>query len=389
MQATSLDPPPYARRGPLQVVISGAEAVSAYGRGAAALLDGVLNGRPAFGPVARFDVGRRRVGVAALMPGSPVLLDELIGVVEGACDRAGLSARHRAASALLLAVHGDPAAARVPAQDRGAHRTGSMAVAIAGKLGIAGPTRTYTTACVAASTAVADAAAMIARGDSDRVVVAAGYLVDADQFALFDAGRALAADGAVRPFSAGRQGLLLGDGAAAVVLEAEVTAAGRGAPALARIAGWGRAGDAFHVCQPRPDGAGLARAIEAALARAGLCASDIGYVNAHGSGSQKSDAAEASALRRAMGAAAARVPVSSTKALHGQSLEASPLIELVVTVTAMRRGALPINAGFLGPDPECPLSLILDGPGVPATPHALCLNVAFGGANTALVVSAA
>jgi 3-oxoacyl-(acyl-carrier-protein) synthase len=371
------------------VVITGLAATSAYGRGASALLSGVLTGRPAFSPVSRFDVGTRRVGVAATLPGSPDLLDELIEVVQDACAGSGLAPAELAQSPLLLALHSDPAAARAPAVQRAAHRTGALALAVAEACGLSAITRTNTSACVAASTSVAEAAAMIALGDVQRVVVAAGYLVDPDQFALFDAGRALAVDGAVRPFSTGRKGLLLGDGVAAIVLESASAAASRGATALARLSGWARAGDAYHVIQPRPDGAGLARAITAALHRAAVAPEEIGYVNAHGSGSAQSDAAEANALRTALGAAASRVPVSSTKSLHGQALEASPLLELVVTVLALRHGTLPINAGFLGRDDDCPLNLILDGP-LPATPaYALSLNAAFGGANTALLVGAA
>jgi 3-oxoacyl-[acyl-carrier-protein] synthase II len=372
------------RRG--SVMITGVAAVSAYGRGASTLLDGVLSGRPAFGPVSRFDVRRRRVGVGALLDGSPVLLDELIDVVDQACTVAGLSPAERATCPLLLAVHGDPAVGRVPAPDRAAHRSGLLAATIAQKCGLSSAVRTYTAACVAASTAVADGAAMLARGDADRVVVAAGYLVEPDQFALFDAGRALAVDGAVRPFSRGRKGLLLGDGVAAMMLESSTAADTREAVPLARLAGWGRAGDAYHVCQPRPDGAGMARAIAAALRRAQIGADEVGYVNAHGSGSQQSDVAEAHALLRALGPGGRRVPISSTKALHGQALEASPLLELIVTVLALRKATLPVNAGFLGPDEECPLNLILDHP-QPAGPRwALSLNSAFGGANTALLV---
>src|SRR5262249_29858482 len=138
--------------------------------------------------------------------------------------------------------------------------------------------RCYMSACVAASSAIADAAAIVARGHADRVVVAAGYLVDCDQFALFDAGRALADEGQVRPFSTGRRGLLLGDGVGAVVIEARESAWARGAPTLARLAGWGRTGDAYHPCQPHPEGRGMARAVSAALQRAGIEAADLGYV---------------------------------------------------------------------------------------------------------------
>lgn len=377
------------RHGREPVVITGLSAVSAYGRGGGTLLSGLLAGRPAFAPVTRFDVSARRVGVGALLPGAPVLLDELLSVVDEACAQAGLGATARAGTPLLLAVHGDPDGVRVSAADHGGRPTGAFAVTVAEKSGLAAAARTYTSACVAASTAVADAAATVAAGDAPRLVVAAGYLVDPDQFALFDAGRALAADGAVRPFSAGRKGLLLGDGVAAIVVESARAAQARGAAPLATLPGWGRAGDGFHVVQPRPDGAGLARAIGAALDRAGLTPERIGYVNAHGSGSAQSDAAESAALTRALGAHAATVPVSSTKSLHGQALEASPLLELVATVLSLRAGTLPVNAGFLGPDPDCPVSVITGEPLAARPEYALSLNAAFGGANTALVVGAA
>ncbi|MGH3190749.1 MAG: beta-ketoacyl-[acyl-carrier-protein] synthase family protein, partial [Streptosporangiaceae bacterium] len=228
--------------------------------------------------------------------------------------------------------------------------------------------------------------ASTARGQADRVVVAGGYLVEPDQFALFDAGRVLAADGQVRPFSAGRRGLLLGDGVGAVVVESQKSARARQAPVLARLAGWGRTGDAFHPVQPHPEGHGLARAVTAALQRAGLAGADLGYINAHGSGSPHSDRAEASALWLALGEAAGTVPVSSTKSLHGQALEASGVLELIVTMLAARKGMLPVNAGFLGVDEECRLALVL-GDALATTPeYAMSLNAAFGGANTALVV---
>ncbi|HCT75076.1 MAG TPA: 3-ketoacyl-ACP synthase [Micromonosporaceae bacterium] len=327
---------------------------SAYGHGTEALLAGVLSGKPAFSPVTRFDINGRRVGVAATLPGSP----DLLALLTSALEEVGASASDR----LHLAIHN--AGTLLPGWDK---------------------VRTYTSACVAASEAVADAAAAIALGDAQRVVVAAGYLVEPYQFALFDAGRALAVDEAVRPFSLGRKGILLGDGVTAIVLEAAGSTA---AKPLAWVRGWGRAGDAYHVCQPRPDGSGMARAIEAAMRRAAITPLDLGYVNAHGSGSQQSDVAEANALRLALGVIGQSVPVSSTKSLHGQALEASPLIELIATVLAMREGQLPANAGFLEPDLECPLNLILDEPLGAKPRYALSLNSAFGGANTALVVGA-
>lgn len=374
------------RGGP--VVITGLAALSAFGRGGPALLQAALAGRAAFAPVERFDVGDRRVQVAATLPGEPDLLAELTGAVEAACADAGLDPTQRAACPLLLAVHGDPGLARANRAEQPTRGADALADTVAAKSGLAASTRAYTSACVAASTAVADAAAMVALGRAERVVVAAGYLVEPDQFALFDAGRVLATDGGVRPFSAGRTGLLLGDGVAAVVVESASAVRARGGPVLARLAGWGRSGDAYHVCQPRPDGAGLARAIEAALARAGVTAAEVGYVNAHGSGTSFSDLAEAAALRRAFGANTPAVPVSSTKSSHGQALEASGLLELVITVLALGAGALPVNTGFLEPDPECPLDIIVGAPREVRPRYALSLNAAFGGANTALLIGA-
>ncbi|MFG3580209.1 beta-ketoacyl-[acyl-carrier-protein] synthase family protein [Micromonospora chersina] len=368
--------------------ITGVHAVSALGRGADALLAGVLAGAPAFLPVRRFDTTGRRVTVAATLPEVGTLADELTDAVDRACRAAGLDRTHRAGAELFLATHGGPHSLPTPGGGDTAPEVPALAGHLARRCGLGGRTRTYTTACVSASTAVADAATLIGRGDLDRVVVAAGYLVEPDQYALFDAGRALAADGAVRPFSAGRKGLLLGDAVVAVVLESARAAAARGAPTVATVAGWGRAGDAYHPCQPHPEGHGLARAVEAALRRAGLPAAAVGYVNANATGTPYSDASEAAALGRVFGAVAGRIPVSSTKSVHGHALEASGLLELVVTVLTLGHGKLPVNAGWLGPDDTCPLDVITDAPRPAPTPHALTLNAAFGGANTALLVSA-
>src|SRR5574341_498696 len=377
---------PAARRGTGTVVVTGAAVLSAYGRGTEALLSGVLSGRPAFAPVQRFDVSARRVGFAATMPGCPELLTEVTRVVREACDDAGLSPSDRARSPLFVAIHAHPAIARAAEADRPRLGPEAFTAAVAGGCGLAEQgIRCYMSACVAASTAIADAAAIIARSHVDRVVVAGGYLVDCDQFALFDAGRVLADDGQVRPFSAGRRGLLLGDGVGAVVIESRESARARCALPLARMEGWGRAGDAHHPCQPHPEGHGMARAVTAALQRAGIAAEDLGYVNAHGSGTGQSDPAETNALRLALGDAAGTVPVSSTKSLHGQALEASGVLELIVTMLAARKGILPVNAGYLGADDRCRLNLVL-GEALAATPeYAMSLNAAFGGASTALV----
>ena len=374
-------------RGPGQVVVTGTAVLSAYGPGTEALLGGLLSGRPAFAPVQRFDVSARRSSFAAATADTPRLDAEVARAVREACDDAGLAAADRARTPLFLAVHGDPAAPRPTPAGRVTGSGRPFAGTVAHACGLTEQDlRCYTSACVAASSAIGDAAAMISRGLATRVVVAGGYLVEPDQFALFDAGRALASDGQVRPFSTGRRGLLLGDGVGALVIESAGAAQARRALPLARIAGWGRSGDAYHPCQPRPDGRGLARAITAALQRANTGPAGLGYVNAHGSGTAASDPAEANALRLALGDAVETVPVSSTKSLHGQALEASGVLELIVTLLALRKGMLPVNAGYLGADDGCRLRLVLDEPLATDAELAMSLNCAFGGANTAIVV---
>jgi 3-oxoacyl-(acyl-carrier-protein) synthase len=369
-----------------RVVVTGMGVTTAFGRGTSALLDGLAAGQSAFGQTTRFDTKRCRVGVAAELPGDPKLPLELGTVIEQACAGARLDEADRASADLFLALHTDAGAARDPAAgDVIGDTPGEISVTT----GLPHPARIYTTACVAASTAIIDAATLIRSGRASRVIVVAGYLVDADSFWLFDAGRTLATDGQVRPFSAGRQGLLLGDGLAAVVLEDASAASERGAEPLARLAGWGRAGDAYHVCQPRPDGTGLARSIEAALRRGGITPDQVGYLNANATGTTFADSSEAAAIHLAFGEHAASVPVSSTKSLHGHALEASALVEFVVTVLSLRTGSLPVNAGFLGTDPACQLDLVLDEPRQVRPRYALSLNAAFGGANTALLLETA
>lgn len=356
------------------VVVSGLAVRSAAGSGAD-LLARACAGSPAFDAVTRFDATGRRTRVAATLPGDPSLTDELATVIDIACADAAVGIDLRAGTPLLLAAHAD--------RDNRA-----TAAEVARRTGLPTPSRVYTAACVAATSAVADAAAMITAGRAERVVIAAGYLVEPGTFALFDAGRALARDGRVRPFSAGRQGMVLGDAAAAVVVESARAAEHRGVAPVARLVGWGRSGDAYHVCQPRPDGTGLARAITDALDRAGVAPADIGYVNANGTGTSFSDSAESAALHLAFGAAVDHLPVSSTKSIHGHALEASGLMELVLTVLALRAGTLPVNAGFIEPDDACRLDLVLHEARPTDARYAMTVNAAFGGANTALLVGA-
>ncbi|MEV2234778.1 beta-ketoacyl-[acyl-carrier-protein] synthase family protein [Streptomyces phaeochromogenes] len=262
-----------------------------------------------------------------------------------------------------------------------------LAELLAGGLGLVGPQLTFTNACVASAAAIIHACRLISSGRIDVAVCGGGYLVEEETFGKFDSGRALSGDGMVRPFSADRSGLLLGDGVAVVVLESAEHARRRGARPLAGVVGWGAASDAHHIAQPHPEGVGLARAARQAMRLAGdPDGAALDYVNAHGTGTKYNDGAETRGLRAAFPERAESIPVSSTKSTTGHLLEAAGVVEFVITMLALTDGVLPPTAGFTAPDPECDLDYVPNEPRRTDPRRALTVNAAFGGANTALVL---
>ncbi|MGW7694310.1 beta-ketoacyl-[acyl-carrier-protein] synthase family protein [Streptomyces asiaticus] len=391
-----------------EVLLTGFGVRTAFGTGADAVREGVFDGRPAFAPINRFDTGPYRTGLAATGGPAAPLREVLAEVAGSAVAMAGLPTG--AEAAVLVGTAGDftgltrfwRAADTSGAPDApgssgspGAVDSGGavetvpawQAEALADTLGLRGPRLAFTSACVASATAITHACRIIASGRADTAVCAGAYLVEEENLAKFDSGFALSRDGMVRPFCADRSGLLLGDGAAAVVLESAESARRRGARALGALTGWGAAGDAHHVARPHPDGAGLVMAARRALRVAG--GPRIDYVNAHGTATRYNDPAETRGLHTLLGSAAARTPVSSTKSTTGHLLEASGVVELVITLLALRDGVLPPTAGFTEPDPHCDLDYVPNRPHKAELRCALTVNAAFGGANTALVLERA
>ncbi len=412
------------------VVVTGFGVRTAFGAGADAVRDGVFDGRPAFAPITRFDTGPYRADVAATGGPAAPLREVLAETAWAAVAMAGLPAG--APAAVLVGTAGDftgltrhwrgAAADGATDADAGAENTlgaggaekaldaggvggaespgaaksaggaeetvpAWQAAALGQALGVKGPRIAFTNACVASATAVAHGCRLIASGRAETVVCAGAYLVEEENLAKFGSGFALSGEGTMRPFSADRSGLLLGDGAGAVVLESAAGARRRGARALAALTGWGAASDAHHVARPHPRGAGLAAAAARALRVAG--GPRVDYVNAHGTATRHNDPAETLGVRTVLGTGADRVPVSSTKSTTGHLLEASGVVELVITLLAVRDGVLPPTAGFTGPDPLCDLDYVPNRPRRADIRTAVSLNAAFGGANTALVVERA
>ncbi|WBB80916.1 beta-ketoacyl-[acyl-carrier-protein] synthase family protein [Micromonospora sp. WMMD882] len=259
--------------------------------------------------------------------------------------------------------------------------------------GIRGYASAVGTACASGAQAIADAARLIRAGEADVVLCGASEAPLFGTFAdTFGNARALArgwADptGASRPFDRRRNGFVLAEGAALLVLERAGHAAARGVTGYARLAGYGVTTDAHHPTTPRPDGAGAAASMRRALAVGGVGPGDVGYVNAHGTGTRLGDVAETVALADVFGAGA--VPVSSTKALTGHLLGASGALEAAVTALALGRGLLPPTYHLDDPDPDCPADHIRTRARAADPEFALSNSFGFGGQNVSLLLGRA
>jgi nodulation protein E len=249
--------------------------------------------------------------------------------------------------------------------------------------GVVGPTYTISTACSSSNHAIGQAFWMVRSGVVNMAITGGSEAVFSLGFLkAWEAMRVVSPD-TCRPFSKDRRGLILGEGAAMLVLEPLETARARGATILGEIAGFGMSSDAFHITQPSPDGA--ARAMRAALSDAAIGGDEIGYINAHGTATLANDATETAAIRKVFGPHADRLLVSSTKSMHGHTLGAAGAIEAAATVLALHHGILPPTANFTEPDPACDLDVIPNVARTAAPEFALSNSFAFGGLNAVLV----
>ncbi|MBN1556579.1 MAG: beta-ketoacyl-[acyl-carrier-protein] synthase family protein [Lentisphaerae bacterium] len=259
------------------------------------------------------------------------------------------------------------------------------------ELGLTGPNYVTVAACASSTTALIQACRMIRHGYARRILCGGVETpFEPVYFSAWDNLRVMspAADpaAACRPFDRNRNGFLLGEGAGALVLEAREEALARGARVRGELVGVGEASDATHIT--RPDPAGQARAMQAALDDAGLTPADIGFINAHGTATRVSDPCEAKSVRTVFGARADSLPVTANKACFGHLLGASGIVEAVVTLLSLEHGAVPPTASLAERDPECPLHIVRRRPAPLDIPCGMSNSFAFGGNNAVLILRA-
>lgn len=378
-----------------QVVVTGIGAVTAHGVGVEPFWRNIIAGRVAIRPVQRLDLTGYRTGLGGEVTANPPAgrdpaLEFAITAAREALARSGLWPGRVPVTQWGVILGTCNAGLRTAER---AWRAGSrdwrryrmilpqvLAETLGAEFGFLGPVLSVNTACASAAHAIAHATEMLRAGRADAMLAGGTDALTETAFAGFNALEALA-PGPAAPYSKHREGLSLGEGAGMLVLTTRSIALAAGAPILAEVLGYGLSADGYHPTTPHPEGEGAARAITATIAGSGLSTEDVHYINGHGTGTPKNDAAESNAVRRALGD---RIPLSSTKSMIGHLLGAAGAVEGIATVLALRDQIAPPTAGFTEPDPRCGLDPI-PGTGRPMRMDvALSNSFAFGGANATI-----
>lgn len=400
-----------------RVVITGLGAITPLGNSVAEFWDGLKNGRNGIGPLTKFDgeainvhvagevrdfeakkvmdrkLAKRmdpfsQYGVAAALEAvrdSEIDMDAIdadrMGVIVGS-GIGGLNAMQDQ----IIKMH-------EKGLDRVAPFFVPMAIGnmVAGNISIAtgakGPNLSIVTACASGNNSIGEAYRNIKHGYAD-IMLAGGAEASINEIGMsgFAALNALSTNedpnAASTPFDKNRHGFVMGEGAGVLVLESLSSALKRKAKIYAEITGYGATGDSFHMTAPSPDGSGAARAMKQAIKEAGIEATDIGYINAHGTSTPANDSSETEAIKLALGEeAAASVAVSSTKSMTGHLLGGAGAIEAIASIKALQEGILPPTINLSTPDEDCDLDYVSNQPREKAIQYALNNSLGFGGHN--------
>jgi 3-oxoacyl-[acyl-carrier-protein] synthase II len=390
-----------------RVLVTGLGVVSPYGPGRSRFWEGLAGGRCAIRPITLFETEGFRSRLAGEVPGADRLpgvsprrarADRLlVGAADEAVADAGLTrADLRPAAVVVGGIGGGMLEAeawywkraREGADDPGLRRAlltimpMDQTELLARRYRTTGPKETVVLACSSGGAALGLAADLIRAGVVPLALAGGVDALTRICFMGFNALRLLDPE-PCRPFSRDRRGMSLAEGAGVVVLEAAEHARSRGARAWAELAGHGLTTDAHHLTSPHPDAEGSVRAMVEALERAGLPASEIGYVNAHGTGTPQNDRAEALALRKVFDPDA--LLVSANKSLVGHAMAAAGALEAIATVLTLATGVVPPTAHLREPDPEVPFDCVPGAARRAALGAAMSNSFGFGGQNLSLV----
>jgi nodulation protein E len=399
-----------------RIVVSGMGAVSAAGMGVDALWHAARDGKSAVGQSEFERPGANRIKLAAqiksfvpeshiearVLPFCDRFAQLAIVAADEAMAQAGLAREERQGPTAAV-ILGTGVGGITTTDDQcysaytGNSRLNPLAVPrimpsaaashLSMRYGCTGPTFTITSACASSAQAIGIGVSMVRCGAVERAIVGGSESsMTALNIRAWELLRVLTPD-ACRPFSASRNGMVLGEGATIMVIEKLEAAHRRNIEPLAEIVGYGTSSDAFDIVRPDPQGA--QSAMELAIADAGLTSDDVDYVNAHGTGTVANDIAEVEALHRVFGDRLPRLGVSSTKPIHGHTLGAGGAIELAITIMALRERIAPPTINWLGPDPKCSLDPIANEARAMPIRAAMSNSFAFGGVNACLVVAPA
>ncbi|WP_266158671.1 beta-ketoacyl-[acyl-carrier-protein] synthase family protein [Dyella silvatica] len=398
-----------------RIVITGAGAICALGHDVPTIWKGMTEGRTGIGPVQRIEPGLlRNGGIAAEVrdydPSSyfdsarlPLLdlVSQYALVAAGEAIRQsgiGFEGERAARTAIVIGTGAGGETTRDEQYERlyreGANRlhplgivrmmTNAPASHVSMMHGITGPAFSVSSACASANHAFAQAVMMIRSGLVDTALAGGSEAcITLGSMRAWEAMRVLAPD-TCRPFSSGRRGIVLGEGAGMYVLETLELAQQRGATILAEVAGCGMSSDAGDIAAPSELGA--AAAISTALRDAGMLPAEVDYINAHGTGTMANDSTETRAIHRGFGEHARALAISSTKPMHGHALGAAGALELVAVLGALRDGVVPPTLGYLGPDPACDLDYVPNQARVMPVRAGLSNSFAFGGLNAVVAL---
>ncbi len=372
------------------VAVTGMGAVCALGESCESLWDAVEEGRSGIGDIRRFATEGFSVRTGATVESASLPQPTGVDLTHTLCRRFAVQAGREA---LDQAAGGGPPlegprialvfGTGIAALERCVH---IIAEEVADDLRLFGPRLTVSTACSSSTSAIGFARDLLLMDAADVVLAGGADVLTPEVFAGFHALGVLS-PGKCAPFSK-PAGTTLGEGAAFLVLERTDRALTRGAIPIAELSGYGLSGDGWHETSPDPKGGGVERAIRAALSDAAVPAEAIGYVNAHGSGTEANDISEWNGMKRALGSHAESIPVSSSKGALGHAQGAAGALEATVTLLGMQRGAVPPTLNFTESRVHAPPDPVAEGTARSVHwDHALATNSAFGGSNAALIFS--